>query len=100
MIFHRIKAHIEKENWFALFLDFFIVVVGVFIGIQVANWNEERNAVISEKVIMQRLADEMTVISTELQSWLAHQSDGLRNTEAMHKEMLLINAILKKELKP
>ena len=42
MIFRRIKSHVEKENWFAVAIDFFIVVVGVFIGIQVANWNEAR----------------------------------------------------------
>ena len=42
MIFRRIKAHVEKENWFAVGIDFFIVVIGVFIGIQVANWNEEQ----------------------------------------------------------
>ena len=37
MIFRRIKSHIEKENWFAVFIDLCIVVIGVFIGIQVAN---------------------------------------------------------------
>ena len=41
MLFRRVKAHIEKENWFAVFVDFLIVVVGVFIGIQVANWNKK-----------------------------------------------------------
>src|SRR6056297_412729 len=34
--------HVRDQNWFAVSLDFLIVVVGVFIGIQVANWNEER----------------------------------------------------------
>ena len=43
MLLRRIKAHIEKENWFAVFIDFLIVVVGVFIGIQVANWNEAQS---------------------------------------------------------
>ena len=42
MIFRRLKAHIEKENWLAVGIDFAIVVIGVFIGIQVANWNEAR----------------------------------------------------------
>ena len=28
MIFRRVKAHIEKENWFAVGVDFFIVMVG------------------------------------------------------------------------
>ncbi|GLQ21685.1 hypothetical protein ACFFUB_09325 [Algimonas porphyrae] len=43
MLFRRIKAHVENENWFAVGVDFLIVVVGVFIGIQVANWNEEQS---------------------------------------------------------
>ena len=42
MILRRLKTHVEKENWFAVGIDFLIVVVGVFIGIQVANWNEAR----------------------------------------------------------
>lgn len=40
MILRRLKAHVEKENWFAVAIDFLIVVTGVFIGIQVSNWNE------------------------------------------------------------
>ena len=39
MIFRRIKAHVAKEDWFAVFVDFIIVVVGVFLGIQIGNWN-------------------------------------------------------------
>ena len=40
MILRSITRHVRDQNWFAVFLDFLIVVVGVFIGIQVANWNE------------------------------------------------------------
>ncbi len=40
MILRRITEHVKTQNWFAVGLDFVIVVVGVFIGIQVANWNE------------------------------------------------------------
>jgi len=42
MLLRRICQHVTEQNWFAVFLDFIIVVVGVFIGIQVANWNAER----------------------------------------------------------
>lgn len=42
MILRRVTHHVKGENWFAVGLDFVIVVVGVFIGIQVANWNDER----------------------------------------------------------
>jgi hypothetical protein len=43
MILRRVTEHVKAQNWFAVGIDFFIVVVGVFIGIQVANWNESRH---------------------------------------------------------
>lgn len=42
MILRRVTQHVKDQNWFAVALDFLIVVVGVFIGLQVANWNEAR----------------------------------------------------------
>ena len=43
MILRRVIEHVRTQNWTAVVLDFFIVVVGVFIGIQVSNWNETRS---------------------------------------------------------
>ncbi|MEO0452473.1 MAG: hypothetical protein AAFZ74_19325 [Pseudomonadota bacterium] len=40
MLLRRITKHVKEQNWFAVGIDFVIVVIGVFIGIQVANWNE------------------------------------------------------------
>lgn len=42
MLLRRITEHVKAQNWTAVALDFVIVVVGVFIGIQVSNWNEAR----------------------------------------------------------
>ncbi|TGY89890.1 hypothetical protein E5163_01755 [Marinicauda algicola] len=42
MILRRVMAHVRAQNWLAVALDFLIVVVGVFIGIQLGNWNEVR----------------------------------------------------------
>lgn len=33
MILRRLTKHVKDQNWFAVALDFLIVVVGVFIGI-------------------------------------------------------------------
>ena len=43
MILRRITEHVKAQNWFAVAIDFVIVVGGVFIGIQVSNWNEARS---------------------------------------------------------
>jgi len=42
MILRRIREHVEKHNWFAVAIDLVIVIVGVFLGMQVNNWNEAR----------------------------------------------------------
>ena len=42
MLLRRVIEHVKTQNWTAVALDFVIVVVGVFIGIQVANWNDAR----------------------------------------------------------
>lgn len=40
MILRSVTRHVREQNWFAVGIDFVIVIVGVFIGIQVANWND------------------------------------------------------------
>ncbi|CAN0603893.1 unnamed protein product, partial [Ectocarpus sp. 12 AP-2014] len=42
MILRSLTKHVKDQNWFAVGLDFAIVIVGVFIGIQVSNWNESQ----------------------------------------------------------
>ena len=42
MILRRITQHVKEQNWFAVALDFFIVVVGILIAFQITSWNEGR----------------------------------------------------------
>ena len=42
MLLRRITKHVKDQNWFAVFLDFFIVIAGILIAFQITNWNEAR----------------------------------------------------------
>lgn len=42
MILHRISANLRAQNWIGVALELAIVIVGVFIGLQAANWNQDR----------------------------------------------------------
>ena len=42
MLLRRVIQHVRKQEWTAIAIDFAIVVVGVFVGIQAANWNDMR----------------------------------------------------------
>ncbi len=59
MILRRIITHLRKQEWTAIALDFLIVVSGVFIGIQVSNWNEARSSSRQEGVLIAQLADDL-----------------------------------------
>ena len=59
MILRRIITHLRRQEWTAIALDFLIVVTGVFIGIQVSNWNEARSSSRQEGVLIAQLADDL-----------------------------------------
>ena len=42
MILRRLAEHVRQQNWTAIAIDLVIVVVGVFLGIQLGNWNADR----------------------------------------------------------
>src|SRR5436309_1331346 len=42
MIYKRVAARLTAQDWVAITIELAIVVVGVFIGTQVSNWNAER----------------------------------------------------------
>lgn len=42
MVVRRIRQHVAAHNWFAVGIDLAIVVLGVFLGLQAANWNQAR----------------------------------------------------------
>ena len=42
MLFRRVAGHLKKQEWTDIGIEFLIVVLGVFLGIQAANWNDQR----------------------------------------------------------
>ena len=59
MILRRVIQHVRKQEWSAIVIDFFIVVVGVYMGIELGNWNEDRDAHADYQRALDRLAVEM-----------------------------------------
>lgn len=42
MISRRVIAHFRKQEWTAIANGFLSLVLGVFLGLQVNNWNDSR----------------------------------------------------------
>lgn len=49
MILRRLSQSLKTQNWAAIWIEFILLVAGVFLGIQVANWNAERLERIEER---------------------------------------------------
>lgn len=43
MILHRIAAAFRRQDWSTVFVEVVIVVLGVFLGLQVQEWSEQRS---------------------------------------------------------
>lgn len=68
----RIREHVAQHNWFAVAVDLAIVVVGVFLGMQVSNWNQAR--VDRDKAVSyrQRLINELDFNGRQYRLQLAY----------------------------
>ncbi|MGJ8680463.1 DUF6090 family protein [Paraglaciecola sp.] len=73
MLLRSVTKHVKEQNWFAVFIDLAIVVVGVFIGIQVSNWNQTLAGEHQAKVLLNRLSADVKNDQDALKSELDYQ---------------------------
>jgi hypothetical protein len=55
----QLARQLRHHDWLGFTIEVVIVVVGVFIGLQVDNWNEERQAAARGREYLQRLAADL-----------------------------------------
>jgi hypothetical protein len=51
--------HVKDQNWLAVGLDFLVVVSGIFLGMQVTDWNNSRKDRALERIYIERLAEDL-----------------------------------------
>ncbi len=66
MILRRVIAHFRKQEWTAIAIDFLIVVIGVFVGLQVSNWNAARVDAVRAHGYLERLRGDLLTDVSEL----------------------------------
>ena len=77
MLLRRISKHVKDQNWFAVALDFFIVVAGILIAFQITNWSEGRQQSKLGDVYLTRLGEDLVAMETYL-------VDRIDKTNAQH----------------
>lgn len=72
MIVRRAANALKEQNWTTILIEFVLLVAGVFLGIQAANWNEER----TERALVR---GHLTEIAQDLRT---HETVGLGRVRA------------------
>lgn len=88
MLLRRVTKHVTDQNWFAVVIDFLIVVVGVFIGIQVANWNSEQEERALEAVYTERLHKEVIDLESIRKATIVTRRDILEYLKGASKKLM------------
>lgn len=76
MIQRRIADAFRKHDWFTVTVETLIVVLGVFIGLQVNNWNESRGDRTRETAHLANLAEDVRSDITDIDE--INRVSGLR----------------------
>ncbi|HAY07005.1 MAG TPA: hypothetical protein PKV67_07180 [Hyphomonas sp.] len=80
MILRRLTEHVKAQNWFAVGLDFLIVVLGVFIGLQVNNWNEARKQADLQAKLLERLEEEFLALEPVVADLVTFSQSAQKST--------------------
>lgn len=61
MILRRLTEHVKAQNWFAVAIDFVIVVLGVFVGLQVQEWSGRRADHARERQLLENMRADLAI---------------------------------------
>jgi hypothetical protein len=89
MLLRSLTKHIKDQNWFAVVLDFVIVVVGILIAFQITNWNENRQNDTQAERILDRLEQEFTLKIQQTESGVLFHEKRLKESSRLIKGIQL-----------
>ena len=59
MLLQRIYTQLTRQNWTAVFVELLVVAVGIFMGLQASNWNDDRIERTLERGYLVRLHEDI-----------------------------------------
>lgn len=88
MIIRRIADALRAQNWFTVIIEILIVVIGIFLGLQVSEWNDARKDKALEKEYLTRLHSEIETLIKSGKEPFGNDGVGLLENEFSRMERL------------
>lgn len=89
MLIRRSLSHFRGANWFHVFLDFLVVVMGLFIAFQVDRWWEGRNDVRIEDSYLLEIREDFAANQSRLTNTMAGLEEITRAMLELHQQSAL-----------
>lgn len=94
MILRRIASAFRHQDWFTVFMETMIVLLGVFLGLQANEWNEMRKDGERERAYIER-------ISVDMANSLEDRRDDVKwDVERLRTQQVVLTALRSRELAP
>lgn len=87
MILRRLATSIRKQDWFAVVIETLIVVMGVYLGIQLGNWNAARADRAEGQQLVVRLYEEMTISLENEADCMTYMEENLDRARSIYEEL-------------
>ena len=87
MILRRLTQSFKEQNWTAIWIEFVLLVTGVFLGIQVQQWSNERSERKLEHVYLERILSDIN-LSIETNELNIERLMGISNGQ-----ILVVNSL-------
>ena len=87
MIFRRFAGNLRTQDWTAVVVELLVVVVGVFIGLQVSNWNEERETDERAVIFSQHLIEDLREEAWGYQLMIEYNQQVRANAERAERAL-------------
>ena len=82
MILRRLAQSLKEQNWTAIWIEFILLVSGVFLGIQVSNWNADRVDQSRAHAYLERIVSDLnaniTAFNDRLSFWGGVSAYGMQ----------------------
>lgn len=86
MIIRRILDQLRKQEWSTALVELLIVVIGLFLGLQASNWNEDRKAQAEGyfylDLLRRQLTDEIRT-TEEITAFMSESNSQIRHVAAL-----------------
>jgi ribosomal protein S17E len=89
MLLRRFSSHVQIQNWFAVFLDLIVVVVGLFIGLQIDNWWEGQKEARIEGEYLLEIREDFELNKLDLDEKIARLEKIIRSMIVLQEQSAL-----------